>query len=121
MEAQPARQLEKSVTCRNCGDLQTVPYSLNSEHMRFESLVECKNCHKYFPVTPEPITFQAFCPYCEKTVTTIPILDRDELKSALDRDREIHVMHPAETGDHEWRLNNYEKENLRNVIAKGLL
>jgi len=45
------------------------------------------------------------------------MLGRDELRSALDSNGEIRVMHRAEKGDHEWKLNNNEKENLRNTIA----
>jgi hypothetical protein len=38
---------------------------------------------------------------------------------ALDRDADIEVMHTTEKGDHRWKLNRYEKENLRKKKAEG--
>jgi hypothetical protein len=67
------------------------------------------------------MTFQAYCPHCEKKVTAHTLLSGKEPKAALDNNGEVEVMHTAENGDHAWRLNNQEKENLRNAIAKGLL
>lgn len=67
------------------------------------------------------MTFQAYCPYCEKKVTAMPLLSRSELKSTLDGNGDVNAMHTAENGYHTWRLNNQEKENLRNALASGLL
>ena len=64
------------------------------------------------------ISLRAYCPYCKKTVTVLPVLDNSELKQALDNNAEVGVMHIAPGGDHIWSLNNQEKENLRNTIAK---
>jgi hypothetical protein len=64
------------------------------------------------------ISLRAYCPYCKKTVTALPVLDNSELKPALDNNADVRVMHIATVGDHVWSLNDQEKENLRNTIAK---
>jgi hypothetical protein len=46
------------------------------------------------------------------------MLENSELKTALDSNADIEVMHITAVGDHIWSLNNQEKENLRNTIAK---
>ena len=51
-------------------------------------------------------------------VTALPLLDNSELKPALDSNADVRVMHIAPVGDHVWSLNDQEKENLRNTIAK---
>jgi len=51
-------------------------------------------------------------------VTALPLLENSELKPALDSNSDIQVMHITAVGDHIWSLNNQEKENLRNTIAK---
>lgn len=63
--------------------------------------------------------FQAYCPYCEKTVTTISVLRGDNLKAALDADGEVKVA--CFPRDHQWNLIKSEKENLRKAIADGLV
>ena len=64
------------------------------------------------------ISLHAYCPYCKKTVTALPMLDNSELKPALDSNADVKVMHITPAGDHIWSLNHQEKENLRNAIAK---
>lgn len=67
------------------------------------------------------MNFQAYCPHCEKKVSTLTMLAGSELKAALDSSGEVKVMHVAKGGDHQWNLNNNEKENLRKQIASGFL
>jgi hypothetical protein len=62
--------------------------------------------------------FQAYCPYCESKVTAYTALAGNELRLALDSKGDIQVMHTTNV-DHQWKLNNQEKENLRNKIASG--
>jgi len=64
------------------------------------------------------ISLRAYCPGCKKIVTALPLLENSELKPALDSNADIEVMHITAVGDHIWSLNNQEKENLRNTIAK---
>jgi hypothetical protein len=65
--------------------------------------------------------FQAYCPYCQSKVTTNTALAGNELKVALDSNGDVQVGHLTNAGDHQWNLNNHEKENLRNKIAFGEL
>lgn len=51
-------------------------------------------------------------------VTALPMSDNSELKLALDSNADVRVMHITPAGDHVWSLNNQEKQNLRNTIAK---
>jgi hypothetical protein len=64
---------------------------------------------------------QAYCFVCEKTVTAHAIKSEKDFWSAIDSDGDVEVMHPSEGGDHQWKLNRQEKENLRNTRAKGLI
>jgi hypothetical protein len=43
-----------------------------------------------------------------------------QLHLALDSNGEIHIGHMAKV-DHQWKLNNHEKQTLRNRIASGNL
>jgi chromosome condensin MukBEF ATPase and DNA-binding subunit MukB len=61
--------------------------------------------------------FQAYCPYCQRKVTTYTALAGNELKLALDSNGDVQVRHLTNARDHQWNLNNHEKENLRNKIA----
>jgi hypothetical protein len=65
------------------------------------------------------MSFQAYCFACEKKVSAITILDKEGLWQALDHDADIEVMHISEKGDHRWKLNQYEKERLREIKAEG--
>jgi hypothetical protein len=67
------------------------------------------------------MTFQAYCPYCEKTIAAIPILSDPKLWAAVDNHADVEVMHVAPEGDHRWNLNHYEKEHLRKKHAKRLI
>ena len=64
------------------------------------------------------ISVRAYCPGCKKMVTALPLLDNSDLKPALDSNADVKVMHIAPGGDHVWSLNDQEKGNLRNTIAK---
>ena len=64
------------------------------------------------------ISVRAYCPGCKKMVTALPLLDNGDLKLALDSNADVRVMHIAPGGDHVWSLNDQEKGNLRNTIAK---
>jgi hypothetical protein len=64
------------------------------------------------------ISLRAYCPGCKKTVTALPMLDNSELKWAVNSNADVRVMHITPAGDHIWSLNNQEKDNLRNIIAK---
>jgi hypothetical protein len=65
-------------------------------------------------------SFQAYCPQCEKKVTTHTMLAGSELKAALDSSAEIKVMHIADI-DHQWNLIMSEKENLRKRVTEGIV
>jgi hypothetical protein len=61
----------------------------------------------------------AYCPYCERKVHVSTILGGSSLKDALNNDLDIVVVHVSDDlheGNHTWKLNHYEKENLRNAI-----
>jgi len=62
----------------------------------------------------------AYCPYCEKTVSVALDLTGNELKAALESGKEVRVMHVADV-DHIWNLIRTEKENLRKAIETGLV
>jgi hypothetical protein len=64
---------------------------------------------------------QAYCPECERKVTAMTLLHVDVLWQSLDSGADIEVMHTTEKGDHRWKLNNYERENLRKKKAEGLI
>lgn len=64
---------------------------------------------------------QAYCPECEKKVTALTLLHVDALWQSLDSGADIEVMHTTEKGDHRWKLNKYEKENLCKKKAEGLI
>jgi hypothetical protein len=66
------------------------------------------------------MTFQAYCPFCEKAVAAEPMLGGNDLRLALADHAEIEVMHSTENdGDHIWNLNDQDKEHLRDTKAKG--
>jgi hypothetical protein len=46
-------------------------------------------------------------------------LSEDAFWSAIGIDGDVEVMHISDSGDHRWKLNRHEKENLRNARAKG--
>jgi hypothetical protein len=64
---------------------------------------------------------QAYCFKCEKTVSAHAIQSEKEFWSAIESDGDVEVIHVADDGDHRWKLNRREKENLRNTRAKGLM
>jgi hypothetical protein len=66
-------------------------------------------------------SLQALCGICGKTVTAFTVLSDGELKSLLDRNEEIMVLHVFADGsgnrlDHRWNLGGEEKRNLRKLI-----
>jgi hypothetical protein len=64
------------------------------------------------------MTFQAYCPYCEKKVNAVTLLADDEFKHALDSDAVVKVMHlPDGKPDHRWHLNSQEKKHLRSQLT----
>jgi hypothetical protein len=64
------------------------------------------------------MTFQAYCPYCEKTVRAFTLLGGNELQLALENNGDIQVVHTPETAsDHMWRLNRQEKEHLHSAFS----
>jgi hypothetical protein len=67
------------------------------------------------------ITFLARCSTCNKTFSVLPLLNRGDLVIALQKQRDVRVMHVATEGDHIWSLNSEDKHNLSNTIAKGLV
>lgn len=46
---------------------------------------------------------------------------RQELRTVFAENGDVKVMHPpsGEEGDHIWSLNDQDKSNLRNQLAKG--
>jgi hypothetical protein len=71
--------------------------------------------------------FQAYCYACERKVTAALKRRGDkswtlqELKRALRGDEDVRVGHPASPGDHEWKLNRQEKDNLLGFIESGVV
>jgi hypothetical protein len=60
------------------------------------------------------MTFQAYCPYCQKKVTATTLLGGNELRHALDCDAVIEILHlPDGRPDHKWNLIDQERNNLR--------
>jgi hypothetical protein len=66
------------------------------------------------------LTFQAYCPDCNKTVNASTILDLSGVKRALETNSNVRVMHPTPKGDHVWGLDQTAKTKLRKAIAEGL-
>ena len=68
------------------------------------------------------MTFQAYCPYCDKIVRAFTLLGGNELQLALDSNGDIQVVHTSGTrGDHVWRLNRREKEHLHSAFSLNSL
>jgi hypothetical protein len=65
--------------------------------------------------------FRAYCFKCEKTVSAFPVSKDEEFWSAVAENADVEVIHLTNDGDHRWKLNNQEKENLRKTRAKGLI
>lgn len=66
------------------------------------------------------ISFQAYCPHCEKSVNAF--LVRGSLEKLQKNEGDVEVGHPTNdphVGDHTWRLIKQEKDNLRRMIADG--
>jgi hypothetical protein len=73
-------------------------------------------------VMMEPkVTFQAHCNICNKTVSVLFRLNRDDLISVLKNGGDVRVMHVVPEGDHIWSLSTKDKQNLSNAVAKGLV
>ena len=69
------------------------------------------------------MSFQAYCPYCEKKVTAFTLLGGSALERALENDADIdvgHLTYDVHEGDHTWKLIRQEKAKLRKAIAEGL-
>jgi hypothetical protein len=61
-----------------------------------------------------------FCPFCKQEVTAATILKDFEVRSALNKQHHVEVIHtlskPHTLGeDHRWKLSAEEKKNLRNT------
>jgi hypothetical protein len=56
--------------------------------------------------------FQASCPECKDTVTTVTTLDGSNLYRALDGDVEVACF----LGGHKWKLDAQDKANLRKLL-----
>jgi len=65
------------------------------------------------------VMLQAHCNICNKAVRVCTLLNRSDLLAALQRGRDVRVMHVATEGDHIWSLSAQDKQNLSNSIAKG--
>ena len=71
------------------------------------------------------MSFLAYCYICEKKVNAA--LKRkgetertpEELRFALKTDADVWVGHPGKPGDHEWKLNRQEKDNLLRALERG--
>jgi hypothetical protein len=80
-----------------------------------------------FPVNSQSgnirrMTFEAYCPECEKTVTASPMLNPDAFWMALKSDADVEAMHvPGGKPDHRWKLNQYERKNLLRAHWEGLV
>ena len=67
-------------------------------------------------------TAQAFCKICQSKVPAATILTDDALRQALERDKDICVMHvfvdeDCSSADHIWSMSSEEKENLRKCLS----
>jgi hypothetical protein len=66
------------------------------------------------------MNFTIYCPFCETKVTAYTFLGVDELKRALESNKEIQVGHLTDAGDHQWNLVDDEKESLWNFTSGDL-
>jgi hypothetical protein len=66
-------------------------------------------------------TLQSHCNICSKTVSVTPMLNRDDLVSALQRGLDVRVMHATAESEHVWSLGDEDKQHLSNALAKGLV
>ncbi len=67
------------------------------------------------------VQFEVHCNICNKTVTAFPVSNRADLILALEKGRDLRVMHTATEGDHIWSLDAQAMQNLRGAIEKGLV
>ena len=63
----------------------------------------------------------SYCPACKKQVTVTPLVSREALKSPVNANVLIQVMHRGAESDHIWTLNARETANLRKKTAEGLV
>jgi hypothetical protein len=63
----------------------------------------------------------SYCPACKKQVTVTPLVSREALKSPVNANALIQVMHRGAESDHIWTLNARETANLRKKTAEGLV
>ena len=66
------------------------------------------------------MTFNAYCPYCQKTVHASTVVSGEELLMALRADGTVSMIHTVEV-DHTWNLNRVEKQNLLGQLEGGFL
>jgi hypothetical protein len=59
------------------------------------------------------IPLVGYCYQCANTVNIYPVGPEEEFWRAVEADQDVEVTHPADGGDHRWKLNHAEKENLR--------
>ena len=66
-------------------------------------------------------TVQSHCDTCNKVVSVTPMLSRDEIVSALQGGLDVKVMHATAENEHIWNLDDNDKQNLSEALAKGLV
>lgn len=62
------------------------------------------------------MSFQARCPECENTVTTITVLGGSDLDRVLQNGSDVEVI--CFSQEHKWKLNDQDKANLRNELDR---
>jgi len=66
-------------------------------------------------------TLQSHCGICNKKVSATPMLNRDDLVSALQRGLDVKVMHATAENEHSWSLDDQDKQHLGDALAKHLV
>ena len=64
------------------------------------------------------VTLPAHCNTCDKAVSAVSLVNRDDLVIALNDNANVRVMHVA-TEDHIWSLSAEDKRKLSDAIDKG--
>lgn len=62
----------------------------------------------------------AYCEKCKKLVAVMALFTKPQAIQALQTGADLEVIHTAACGgDHRWKLDNKDRENLRKGISRG--
>lgn len=65
-------------------------------------------------------TVFAYCEKCRKLVSVAPLFTKPQAFQAFQTGAALEVMHTAASGgEHRWKLDNKDRENLRKSLSKG--